>query len=129
MAYFDGIKVGDRVYSLAFGFGRVDGIDLSDDDYPLWVNFLRDGQSFTMDGEYEKGELQTLFWDKPVFDPPQRPKRKVKKTIERWCFVNPVTGNLHSGLWSTQEAAVLARGYLPLSWNPVKLIGEYEVEE
>lgn len=122
MAYFDGIKVGDQVYDMAHGWGRVNKIESG----LMLVDFCTMAGWYSPDGSISGGYYrQTIFWDKPVFDPPQRPKRKVKKTIERW--VNAYFNGGHYITWDTKEDADKAARSGRIAC--VKLIGEYEVEE
>ena len=126
--YFDGIKVGDKVYSMAYGWGVVCHL-WARGLYPLEIKFTSGKGAYTLDGEQYLGELQTLFWDKPEFTPPPRPKRKVKKTIEWWVNVYP-GGCLGHGQETKEEADKAAIGSIygsPVAC--VKLTGEYEVEE
>ena len=91
-SYFDGVKVGDRVWSYdKQKWGTVTGTHC-DSSFPIVVNFsdvidevLPENMaelfpfSYTGRGPYQTG--QTLFWDEVKITPPPRPKRKVEKTI------------------------------------------------
>lgn len=135
MSYFDGIKVGDRVYDMRFGWGEVVGY-YTQLIYKIEVIFDMGRQvDFTMDGQYMDDNYQTLFWDKPEFIPPPRPKRKVKKTIEQWVNVHHANGKTKfSCACDTKEEAdafeeANIRNGLNRRIACVKLTGEYEVEE
>lgn len=137
MAYFDGIKVGDRVYDMRWGWGEV--VNVGGGNYPISVDFEpRIRTSFCMDGKWTDDSLQTLFWSKPEFIPPPRPKRVVKRTIERWvnvydgpeladCFMNEKQANYGHTVF-TRSSAYTAMG-CPCRIARVRLTGEYEVEE
>ena len=132
--YFDGIKVGDKVYSMAYGWGVVCHL-WARGLYPLGIKFTSGKDTYTLDGEQYLGELQTLFWDKPEFTPPPRPKRKVKKLVERWMNVHHVDGktSFSRGCDTKEEADAFEEANIRNGRNRriacVKLTGEYEVEE
>lgn len=67
--YFDNARIGDSVYSLTRGPGRIKGIDHTWHDYPLAVEFPKlsfvityNNRGFHNEDEY----TQDLYWDKPV---------------------------------------------------------------
>ena len=126
MAYFDGIKAGDRVYSLICGWTIVTEVDLNR-AYPITTP-LKSGLSinYTLDGRYYLGDdvPQSLFWDVPQ----PRPKRLVKKQLEGWVNVYK-RGNevYYSSIYDTEAAAYDAADTDLIAC--VKLTGEYEVEE
>jgi hypothetical protein len=130
MAYFDGIKVGDRVYSFICGWTIVTEVDLNR-TYSI-TTALKSGLSvnYTLDGRYYHGDdvPQSLFWDEPQFTPPPRPKRLVKKQLEGWVNVYK-RGNevYYSSIYDTEADAHDAADTDLIAC--VKLTGEYEVEE
>jgi hypothetical protein len=76
---FENAKVGDRVYSLATGWGEIERID--DWDYysirakfNCAVSHLFCG--FTRDGKIHRHGDQVLFWDKPTIVAPAKPEPK-----------------------------------------------------
>jgi hypothetical protein len=83
---FEDAEVGDKIYSVAFGWGeviRTDGFE----HYPLGVRFQNvviDTHYFTLDGCYYKDNpIQSLFWDKVDIKAPKKPIRtKVVNGIE-----------------------------------------------
>ena len=90
--YFDGILVGDTVYSMGYGEAKVTDIDVAGDSIRVntsngWVFY------FTFKGVSTTTNygLQTVFWSKPVFDLPPPPKRMVKKVVEGWFNIYPTT--------------------------------------
>lgn len=88
MSYFDGIQVGDRVWTFRIGWGTVYNLDNT--ETPICVN-LDDrvsSQHFTMNGKLHKEDIcQSLFWDEIKITPPPRPKKKEKKMAECWANV------------------------------------------
>ena len=81
MAYFDGVKKGDRVWSFEFGWGEVISI--------LYGGGTGGGDIFKVkfpQGDYwydfygKRGiSSQTLFWDEIKFNIPEKPKIKLKE--------------------------------------------------
>lgn len=130
MAYFDGIKVGDRVYSIICGWTIVTEVDLNR-VYPI-TTALKSGLSitYTLDGRYylDDNAPQSLFWDVPQFTLPPRPKRLVKKQLEGW--VNVYKGDnevYYSSIYNTEADAYDVADTDLIAC--VKITGEYEVEE
>ena len=74
MAYFDGIKVGDRVWDCAYGWGVVTKIQ-EKMGYPIVVEFsdcLKD--EYNYNGFIVMAKNQTLFWNEVKIEPPKKPK-------------------------------------------------------
>jgi hypothetical protein len=73
---FETAKVGDRVYSPAFGWGEIRYIYTSK-KYPLSIKFYDDPDEeyeFTFEGYYFKDvQRQSLFWDEVVIKVPIKP--------------------------------------------------------
>ena len=71
---FETAKVGDRVWSIKEGWGKVYRID-DDPNYPLVVKY--DGgeyDTFTFGGYVLKADRkQTLFWDEVKIEAPVKP--------------------------------------------------------
>lgn len=89
MSYFDGIKVGDCVWSCVYGFGLIEMVDSAEKKciWPINVVFEEVGDIwFTLDGKQDKNQLQTLFWDEVKITPPPKPKRMVKREAEVMFF-------------------------------------------
>lgn len=103
MAYFDGIQVGDEVWS----FQDLWGVVISIDQYsrPIRVNFGNDRVlSFSMDGKQCLEDIgQTLYWDEIKITPPPKPKKKKKKTAECWA-------NIYDGNEKYQKSGFLLMG-------------------
>lgn len=81
-------QVGDRVFSLNFGWGTVFSLNYSD-KLPLGVEF-KDGDHIFIEGYKPDGKLASaspfpdLYWDIPAIEvppPPKREKRKIKKKV------------------------------------------------
>jgi len=129
MAYFDGIKVGDRVYSIICGWTIVTEVDLNR-AYPITIAKSGLSINYTLDGRYylDDDAPQSLFWDAPQFTSPPRPKRLVKKQLEGWVNVYK-RGNevYYSSIYNTEYDAAEAADTDLIAC--VKLSGEYEVEE
>lgn len=73
---FETAKVGDKVWSMAFGWGEIERIETSITFYPIDVYFPSVIETFpyTVDGkEYPDSTYQTLFWDEVVIEAPQKP--------------------------------------------------------
>ena len=57
-ANIENIEVGNEVFSLALGNGIVTLIkDVNSSDYPIFVKFDSDNETFTRDGRWEKHRL------------------------------------------------------------------------
>jgi len=122
---FENARVGDRVWSIEHGWGKVIQI-LSHKDCKLNV-LLETGDlvAITEDGKDDpQGHAQIWFWDEVIIEAPPRPKRKVVKKVERWVNVYPRS---MSKLHSTEGVADACASGDRVAC--VKLTGEYEVEE
>ena len=77
MPQFDDAKVGDKVWSVANGWGKITGVDNSD-NYPIEVTYDNENwASYKSDGrEFSSEPNPTLFWDEVKIVPPERPKEK-----------------------------------------------------
>lgn len=74
---FKRAKVGDRVYCLNHGYGRIRSVD-AEEDYPIHVTFdTGKTDCYTETGGVYTHSLQpSLYWDKPFLCTPKPPKRK-----------------------------------------------------
>ncbi len=81
--YFDGIEKGNTPYHVGLGIGTVREIIEN-----LFKVVWEDARYawFSFDGIWEGEKDQSLFWSKPEFTPPPRPKWKVEKVIEGWLW-------------------------------------------
>lgn len=85
MPDFSKIQVGDTVYSMIHGYGEVVYIKNNYFD----VQFEHKQHVYNHQGQWTeidtKDTRPVLFWDKPQFEDPPPPKRKVKKTFwQNW---------------------------------------------
>ena len=126
---FENAKVGDRVWSVEFGWGVV--VDKKKDVF--YVNFTKrtytkENVFYSFDGKAFKIERsnQTLFWDEIKIVPPARPKRKVVKTVERWAVVYVDDDNGTATFHEKDVAKIIAQ---QTGSRVVHLTGTYEVEE
>ena len=124
MSDFKYAKVGDRLYSLVHGYVQVVEVK----SYPQELICRRgDGllDEWQFDGRhFPTDENPDLYWDRPKIISPEKPKRKVKKTIEGWLNVYPEHGyDLHSSKEQADKYAGVKR------IGCYKFIGSYEAEE
>jgi hypothetical protein len=80
------VKVGDKLWSMRYGWGKVTRI-CKDDDYPLCLEFENGYYTFTREFKEYKEEInQSLFWDEIKFEIPKKPlpKLKVNAVLEVW---------------------------------------------
>jgi len=92
MAYFDGIKEGDRVWDFRYGWGTVTKVDYGL-SYPIIVDFDNgESDSFLFNGAPDKHSKQTLFWDEIKFEVPKKPKIKLK---EDKYVIEPTLNEIH----------------------------------
>ena len=127
MAYLDGVKVGDKLWSIHFGECVV--IDIYEgDEYSIRIGTTTlsdvEDEHYTMDGYYLRGhKLPSLFWSKPEFELPPRPKRMVKK--EGW--INIYSDGFTSNIHKSEQKANINLHSAKTRVACVKV--EYEVEE
>lgn len=130
---FENAKVGERVWSSRYGWGEIYNI-FKDDHYPLEVIFIIEPNLFrTLSTRYTSlGKCcvtdltPELFWDEIKIISPQKPKKKVIKTIELYANYHPTTGYVSIARRTAEEAenARLPEGIL------LKFTSEpFEVEE
>jgi len=95
MSYLDGIKIGDRVWSFDYGWGKAIKIysnfnkKLTIDEYFVTIQFDKhniyldcdDTKTYTFDGTAvdRKTANQTLFWDEIKFEVPKKPKIELEE--------------------------------------------------
>jgi hypothetical protein len=72
---FETAKVGDRVFSHTFGWGKIERVSMYT-KHPINVRFSLDNSvsSFTVEG-YHRADLQiqSLFWDECTIEAPAKP--------------------------------------------------------
>lgn len=88
MAQFSDAKVGDRVWSIKDGWGKIYQID-HPIGFPIAVDFENESSRvFTTEGKETNDNLNpTLFWDEVKIVPPERPKERceaceIKERVE-----------------------------------------------
>lgn len=126
MSYFDGIKVGDRVWSIEYGWGFVK--ELKNTCYPIVVQFdSEDHQQFTMNGKFfTNSPNQSLFWDEVKITPPPRPKVKEKKSETKWTSICVETGKAVDFLYGSVVCAERAVKGSCYSFIHVPVVIEWE---
>jgi hypothetical protein len=85
-------KVGDLVFCLMCGWGIINRYDLTS-GFPLVVEFEYITQMFTIYGKNHSKEKHPILFTREEaavkFPEYPEPKRKVKKTLERWISIYP----------------------------------------
>ena len=83
MAYFDEIKVGDKVWSLLHGWGTV--VKLYKGYFEVNYKYINGFDFYTLDGKYVRNNnmAQILFWDEIKFEIPQKQKIELKESKYR----------------------------------------------
>lgn len=121
MAYLDGVKVGDKLWSIQLGECVV--IDVENGErYPIVAEGSEYSARYMFDGRHDIHNCcPSLFWSKPEFELPPRPKRMVKKGV--WINIYPEETT--SNICRTKELADAVSG--PNRIACIKI--EYEVEE
>ena len=75
-------KVGQKVYSLAYGWGEVTKVDALDGDLPICATFNEDVFWFTKDGRLEskKNPISLFHYEPEIIEPKWKPKEG------EWCW-------------------------------------------
>lgn len=72
------LEVGDEVYCLLDGKGKVTGINKKG-SFPIEVEFLCGRSTYTKNFKpWSRYENRTLYWQKPEIIPPPKSKKKIK---------------------------------------------------
>lgn len=74
MCDFKDAKVGDRVWSVRFGWGEVVALHTGV-PYPIQARFVNFTHRYSYNGVYIDDGLPTLFWDEVKIIPPPKPKK------------------------------------------------------
>jgi hypothetical protein len=88
MTTFETAVIGDRVWSITYGWGTID--KFTDNEYKLEVEFDNKSVStYTLDGRYSTSQMQTLFWDVIEIVAPEKSLKKptileVDTLLEVW---------------------------------------------
>jgi len=113
MNTFEKAQVGDKVYSLKYGEGKIIRVKPREENYPIIINFNREASDFAyaINGKYVKNDLTPdLYWSKPEIIEPEAPKRLVEKIVNRYCNVyKNNSGNHYLGqMHETKQEAIIA---------------------
>lgn len=118
---FKNVKQGDRLWSIHLGDCEVCGID----SVGLRCTNKFKEHSYFFDGKYFSDDNgPSLFWSNPNIQIPERPKRKVIKTIERWANIYERKDTI---IWHDKDSADRYVNENRIAC--VKLTGSYEIEE
>jgi hypothetical protein len=129
---FENCRVGDIVWSITQGRGKIVNIQDICSDFPICVLFDNGNSlTYTLGGLWQSTELQSLFWDEVKITAPPKPKRMVKKVVEGW--VNIYTKKYRNGcfcgdIYPSQESAIEGAANDSIG-KPLFIYYEYEVEE
>ena len=104
MVYFEGIKVGDRVWSLVYGWGVVTEVNPEDKYAQFRVKYDVGGSDyFNYDGKYayDSKTRQVLFWSKVKLENTEKPE-KIELEVQNYLInlgrpsieVDDVTSNI-----------------------------------
>jgi hypothetical protein len=77
---FSNAKVGDKVWSVSYGWGEIHYIEKEGGVYPLSVEFVKDYVTYTLSGKEQDYENQTLFWNE--FEIPESAYKKPLPKLE-----------------------------------------------
>ena len=136
---FENAQVGDRVYSPLFRCknpedktnATIIGIGTKGYSIGVRLDIIQDlgNTGFTPAGEYSEGGGQVLFWSKPEFEVPVRPKRMVKKKV--WLgYLSTVNRNSDGKKWHSTTCLYEEKEKVALVGEEFKLLEvEIEVEE
>lgn len=97
---FETAKVGDRVWSVSYGWGRIYGRASQE----FFVDFHGFGSVSYSFGGYHGDESRTLFWDEIQMIPPEKPRQTVKKSKKVWILVRSGEGP-HLGTYNYRPDA------------------------
>lgn len=90
MFKFELAEVGDKVFSIKHGAGKIIDIDLTD-DYPITVSFATEHQPcrFTLEGKYFRFDQHNiLFWSRPVMTDELPDRLKDSKRLEHFLTMS-----------------------------------------
>ena len=87
---FENAKIGDKVWSVGFGWGEVSSI-VERDTYPIKVLFSgRNKTTYTLEGKQLANHVhQTLYWDEVVFKAPTKPLPALDVDTEVLVWMHP----------------------------------------
>lgn len=133
MNTFEKAQVGDKVYSLRYGEGKIIGTP----GIIIEVKFGNRILEYYCCGKLRNDDnTADLYWGKPEIIAPEAPKRLVDKTITRYCnvYVNALDENYLGQLHKTKEHASKALysnygGKHNLIFEGAEVIVKYKAEE
>jgi len=129
---FEDARVGDKCWSIQLGDCVITRVESLKKTFPIYVETLNGNlltETYTLEGFVStKNVFPSLFWSKPVFEVPQKPKRMVKKVLHGWVniYPNDIVKFTHC-IYATKENA--SRGARPDVITCIEINQEYEVEE
>ena len=122
---FENSKVGDRVWSIEWGWGNIKEIYDLELNKKMFVRFKTAGFNYFLNGKWIEDSNQTLFWDEIKIVPPERPKRKVVKFVRRYGVYTK-----NGDVLNTFRDKADAHTFSELTGGiVVELTGKLEVEE
>src|SRR3972149_9524655 len=114
---FENAKVGDRVCDINYPCepGKTNSTIVEIDKtskYTIEVGLDGGGRpTYTVEGQSFIGKAQCLFWSKPVFEIPARPKRMVKKMVYLGYKLESYT-NSDKKQWYFTSCLYLEKAYI-----------------
>ncbi len=137
--YFDGVKVGDKVWDILYGWLEVVEVYSNIDVFRAKANSGKWYDLVTsIDGLSTITNTRRTFWDEVKIIPPPRPKRKVVKTVEGYINIyqsikasdGKLGDDFHTGeyIHKTPEEADANRNINRLG-KACYIKHQYEVEE
>lgn len=126
---FSTAKVGDKLWSIQLGECYVKSIIKyqicsESQDKTIWYYYDLNG-TFNVDDKFP-----SLFWSNPNIQIPERPKRKVIKTVEKWCNIYEGFEGFPCISDSISMANKNAENNTAMKRIAIfKLTGTYEIEE
>ena len=115
---FRDAKVGDKVYNSLHGEGNIAEID-NNALYPIRVKYINgDVCTYCKNGRLYENAGPTLYKSKPTIIPPERPKKKVKKSKTLYCNFYKESSKVKS-YSSIEEAEKMSSPFCDVIAQPV----------
>ena len=134
---FENAKVGDKVWDVRHSYGIIENI--SKNEYGITVSFNKPNvhwlliEKYTIDGfmdfAHSYSEERSLFWEKPKFEIPTRPRQK--KILKGWIGFSILTDKKESKETLAITSNIYEKNYLDClkkNWPHIQSI-EIEYEE
>ena len=124
MPDFSKSRVGDRVYDIRYGEGKITSVNKSGSNFPITCHFPATGEyeTYDLNGKWDDRHVgPVLFHAKPEISDQPPPKRKVRRQI--WLNVySHVLGSVYVYQHETKEKAddCATRGRIacvPVEWE------------